>query len=66
MVFTSSEEQVIEMRVLQLQTGIQCDRRPKSLFAGINMIMNLTGGARVNERKKASQVKIFIRQIQEL
>lgn len=45
------------MLMLQLQTVIQCHKRLKNLFAGINVIMNLYGGARVSERKKASQDK---------
>lgn len=48
-----------------LQTGVQCDRRPKSLFAEINMSMSFSGGGGINKRKKASQIKIFTRQIQD-
>lgn len=65
MIFASSEEQVIEMHMLQFQTGIQCHKRLKNPFAGINVIMNLYGGARVSERKKASQDMKCIRYIQE-
>lgn len=44
------------------QTDMQFERRPKTLFAGVNMIENFpTGVMQVTEK-----VKIYLRLIQEL
>lgn len=48
------------MLMLLLQTGIWCDRRPQNLFAGISMVMNLSGGAKVNERRKAPKLRYLL------